>query len=367
MIETGVSYFSARTLRHVRADLEDMLAHNCTYVVHCLTETDLLFYRKTMKEIVEATHQAGLKAWLDPWGVAGVFSGESLSSFPITHLETLQIRSDGKKAPAACPNHPETRRFLLEWVAKAAETGGDGILWDEPHFFVPLMQGERNTAWACRCQLCQERFQSEMGYALPERLDEQVLTFRQSSLLELLTELVSESKRLGMANGLCLAPSHYADEGFPEIAKAAAGLVGSTDIADDPMLQFGMGDWDAAAAVPGLDVFGTDPYWYMMPMDPEPFLRAYTEKALGAAKKHGLKTQIWVQAFGVPEGREEELRMGLRTAAELGVDQVAAWSYDATRSMSQLRSARPDVVWQVIGEAYGELRSKARAIQAKPE
>ena len=28
MVETGVSYFSARTLRHVRADLEDMAAHN---------------------------------------------------------------------------------------------------------------------------------------------------------------------------------------------------------------------------------------------------------------------------------------------------------------------------------------------------
>ena len=117
-----------------------------------------------------------------------------------------------------------------------------------------------------------------------------------------------------------------------------------------------MADWDAAAAIPDLDVFGTDPYWYIVGAEPEPFLRAFTEKALDVARRHSLKTQVWVQAFAVPEGREEELRMGLRTAAALGADQVAAWSYDATGSMSALRPARPDVVWRIIGEAYGELR-----------
>lgn len=359
MIETGVSYFSARTLRHVRADLEDMVAHNCTFVVHCFTETDLLYYRESMKEIVEATHQVGLKAWLDPWGVAGIFSGETLTDFPLTHLDTLQERSDSKKAPAACPNHPQTRRFLIDWIARAAETGGDGVIWDEPHYFVPFLRGERSTAWACRCSLCRQRFQEQTGHAMPERLDEEVLAFRQSSLLELLTELVAEAKRLGLSNALCLAPSHFADAGFPELSEGLARLVGSHDASADPFLQFGMRDWDAAASIPGLDVFGTDPYWYMATVEPDAFLRVFAGKALAVARRHGLKAQIWVQAFRVPEGREEELRAGLRTAATLGADQVAAWSYDATTSMSQLRPARPDVVWRVIGETYGELRSVA--------
>ncbi len=60
-LQTGVSYFSARTLRHVQADLADMVAHHCTYVIHCLTETDLAYYADTMREIVRATHQAGLE------------------------------------------------------------------------------------------------------------------------------------------------------------------------------------------------------------------------------------------------------------------------------------------------------------------
>ena len=356
MVETGVSYFSSRTLRHVQGDLEDMVAHHCTYVVHCLTETDLLFYRKTMQEIVEATHEAGLDAWLDPWGVAGVFSGETLSRFPLDHPESLQVLSDGRQAPAACPNHPATRQFLRDWVHAADEAGGDGVMWDEPHFFVPFMRGDRSGAWACRCSTCQARFQEKTGHAMPEALDEEVRAFRESSLIDLLSELSAESKQLGLRNCLCLFPIDFVGAGFPELTQRLAKLTGSKEVDTNPLLQFGVADWGAAAAIPDLDVFGTDPYWYIVGAEPEPFLRAFTEKALEVARRHSLKTQVWVQAFAVPEGREEELRMGLRTAAALGADQVAAWSYDATRSMSALRPARPDVVWRIIGEAYGELR-----------
>ena len=47
-MDTGVSYFSGRDLRHVRADLADMVVHRCSYVVHCLTETDLAYNLKAM-------------------------------------------------------------------------------------------------------------------------------------------------------------------------------------------------------------------------------------------------------------------------------------------------------------------------------
>jgi len=59
----------------------------------------------------------------------------------------------------------------------------------------------------------------------------------------------------------------------------------------------------------------------------------------------------------VPEGREEELRTGLRTAAALGADQVRGVSYDGSSQHLAASLARPDVVWRVIGEAFGELRA----------
>jgi hypothetical protein len=93
-----------------------------------------------------------------------------------------------------------------------------------------------------------------------------------------------------------------------------------------------------------------------MSAEPEPFLRSFTRMALDAAARHGRQSQIWVQAFAVPEGREEELGMGLRVAAEMGATHVAAWGYDGTASMSCVRPARPDVVWRVVCEAFAELR-----------
>ena len=85
-------------------------------------------------------------------------------------------------------------------------------------------------------------------------------------------------------------------------------------------------------------------------------MRAYGTAAKEAAQRHGRGLQLWVQAFSVPEGREEELRTGLRVAEELDATHVAAWSFAATESMSQIQVARPEVVWAIIGEQFRRLR-----------
>ena len=59
----------------------------------------------------------------------------------------------------------------------------------------------------------------------------------------------------------------------------------------------------------------------------------------------------------MPEGREEELRLGLKVAAEVGATHLAAWSYEGTASMS-IRCARPEVAWRVLGEAFRDLRGR---------
>ncbi len=357
MTETGVSYFTGRTLRHAQADLEDIARHNCSYVVHCYSETDLYFYRKTFAEIVKATHDLGLKVWLDPWGVARVFSGETLSRFPLVNPDALQILSDGSKAAAACPNHRVTRDFLLDWVRAAAEAGGDTVLWDEPHFFVPFLNGIKGSAWACRCDECRRRFREQAGHEMPEALDEEVLAFRESSLRELIGELAAEARRLGMLNTLCLFPSDLITDGFSEPCQLLARVT-ETPLEGNPMRQFGFMDWDAAAAIPNLDIFGTDPYWYALRIPAEPLVTFYTDKALRVSRQNGLETQIWLQAYLIPEGREDELANGLRRVVDLGAQHVAVWSYEGSAAMSLLSCERPDRVWDVVGEVYGKIRAE---------
>ncbi len=363
-METGVSYFSSRDLRHVRQDLEEMLDCGCTYVVHCFTETDLLYYRATMQEVMEATREAGLEAWLDPWGVTGIFSGESLSRFLVDHPEALQVRSDGRRARGACPNNPETRRFLLEWVEAAAEVGGQVAFWDEPHFEIPLWRGDRSGAWACRCQHCQDRFRDYAGGPMPERMDDQVRTFREQSLIGLLTELSASARRQGMRNALCLLPMDPEAAGLEDLARRLdqrwRERLGAPDgpfVDDQPLRSVGVRDWDRAASIPDLDVFGSDPYWELFRTEAEPFVRGFTRRTAETARRHGRDVQIWVQAFSVPEGQEQELALGLQVAAEEGATHLAAWSFRATESMSSIRPARPDVVWRVVADSFRAFRA----------
>ena len=355
-IETGVSYFSGRTLRHVRVDLADMVEHGCTYVVHCFTETDLVYYRQTMADIVHMTHEAGLEAWLDPWGVTGIFSGETFTRFPLQHPETWQVLSDGRRVPSACPNHPATRQFLRQWVEDAAATGGDVLMWDEPHFYVGPWVGDLSGAWACHCDVCQAAFRERFGTAMPQRFDRDAVAFRETSLLELLADLSRLGHKKGMRNALCLIPTGFRRMGFPEVEERLGRLAPSEE-ALAAFLHIGVDDWDAAAAIADLDIFGTDPYWHLFGVDPERFTRAYGQRAADAARAHGRGLQLWVQAFSVPEGREEELRLGLRVAAEAGATHVAAWSYEGTASMS-IRCARPEVAWHLLGEAFRDLRGR---------
>lgn len=364
-METGVSYFSSRDLRHVRTDLADMLAHHCTYVVHCLTESDLAYTMHGMGEIARLTRDAGLDVWFHPWGVTGVFAGESFSRFLLEHPEAWQVRSDGRLVPVACPNDPETRRYLRSWVSRAAELGGSVASWSEPHFWVDPFG--LDDAWSCVCPLCRDAFRDRFHTTMTATFTEEVRLFRQESLLSLLAELSRTAHRAGMRNALSLLPADLAQSGFAEAERRILERINRRrrqheapplDTLPLSLRYQGVQDWSAAAALPDLDIAGCIAYWYAFEAEPEPFVRVYTERLLRAVRQTAiatgrrLGTQLWVQGFAVPAGREPELWTGVRAAARMGVTHAAAWSYGGNAAMTYNRPERSGVVWDVIGEAF---------------
>jgi hypothetical protein len=192
---------------------------------------------------------------------------------------------------------------------------------------------------------------------MPPEFTPEVRAFREASLLDLLTELCRYGHEKGMRNALCLLPTDLSAHGFPQPEERLSRALerrSETNRPDalDAIMHVGVGDMEAAAAIPDLDTFGVDPYWYIFGTDAEAFTRVYGEAASEAARKHGRELQLWLQAFSLPEGREEELRTGVRVAEEVGATHIAAWSYEANASMSQLRCARPDVVWSLLGDEF---------------
>jgi hypothetical protein len=361
-MQTGVSYFSSRVIDHVREDLREMTDFGCTYVVHCYTETDLAHYREAMAEIAKATKDAGLDVWFDPWGLTGIFSGETFTRFPLVHPETWQVLSDGRRVGAACPNHPATRAFLREWVDACAAAGGEVLMWDEPHLYSPVWQRDFTPVWGCYCDVCSARFRDQHGADIPREFTPEVKAFREASLLDLLTEMCRYGHEKGLRNALCLFPTDLDAHGFGRPGERLRAVVeqqtpNATASDIEGMMHIGVGDFDRTAAIPDLDIFATDPYWYALGVEAEPFMRTYSEEAAVAAKKHNRELQLWLQAFRVPAGREEELRMGARVAEDVGATHLAAWSFQATASMN-IACADSAKVWAIVGEEFRRIRGR---------
>lgn len=331
-IDTGVSYMANRWPEHFGRDLEEMIAHGCSYVVHTLSENDMAFLRRTMAQFFRMTRDAGLDCWADPWGVMGLFGGEAFSAWVPRHLEECQVLSTGEQAPAACPSAEGTRAAMKQWIDFALESGADTLFWDEPHLHIPAWDALKATAegtWACRCARCQARFLAAYGEAMPEELTREVRAFRQDLLAEFLGEMTAYTRAKGGRNAVCLLPaSEDSSEGLP---------------------------WKQVAALPGVDVFGTDPYWRSRKLDPAEFVAEQARQVVDTCGPLGIRPHIWVQAFGLPAGSEHEVETALRAAAAEGATVLAAWGYRAFKPFD-IASERPEIVWDLVGRTFRSLR-----------
>jgi hypothetical protein len=332
-MEAGVSYYGNRILRHVQADLEDIAEHGCTYVVHTFSEADLRYYRETIGAIVKATHAAGMRAWLDPWAVGGVFGGEALSLYAARYPSHQQVLSTGVSVPAACPSRLEFRAALRQWVDAAIEAGADVLFWDEPHFCLPntldWYTGPPD-AWACHCVACRYLYRERYGEEMPRSLDPGVRAFRQERILDFLADMTGYAATKGATNALCLIPAADNDpDGLP---------------------------FRAAASLPNINIFGTDPYWLFTHLTVEEHVSQQTARVVEICRYLNKPAQIWVHGFGLPEGREQDVATAIEIASAGGAEYIAAWGYPPCEYRSARASAHPEVVGETIGRSFRRAR-----------
>ena len=254
-MRAGCAYFGVRVPRHAARDMDELAALGYTAVLHTFSENDLAHYRATMAEIVAASHRAGLEVQASPWGLGGTFGGEAESRFVAERPEACQLAEDGRRLPAACFNQPAYRALCREWADAALDAGVDYVFWDEPHWREP--QG-------CRCDECRLRGGAE------------------SSLVDFLGELLAHVRRRGGRNTVCLLP-------LP-------------------------GDWDAVAALPGLDVLATDPYWNCFGEPADSFVSRYVELLTATAAAHGVAAQLWLPSFRLRAHDIPDLQQAVATA-----------------------------------------------------
>jgi hypothetical protein len=225
-----------------------------------------------------------------------------------------------------CLNRKVFKDFLKDSIREIIkETTLDGFFWDEPHY-----ANWHEPDWACRCPHCQNLYLKEMGEEMPVELSANVISFRERNAVNFLTELSQTVKKENEDIDVicCLLPTQ-------------SPLIGITD-------------WEKVASINELDVLATDPYWYHQEMDRNEgleYFREVGEKCLQLAQKYDKKCQLWLQAFRVPKGREQELKEAVQIASQLGVDSLFAWPYRGGKG-SILESGDAVKLWDTIGEAY---------------
>ncbi len=327
--ERGVSYYGVMYPDRAGLDLDEMRGHGCNAVLLAVSEFDWWFWRRNVAALVEEAHVRGMRAYVDLWGWGKALAGEPPSIFLMRDVEHRQEAASGRQYNAVCLNHAGFREFLRKSVEEmAAETELDGFFWDEPHY-----ANWHDPDWACRCPTCRRLYEEETGGLMPGTLTPEVIAFREDRAVGFLAELSRAVKEADSSLKVtaCLLPTQ-------------SPLIGITD-------------WEKIAAIPEVDVVATDPYWFHSGLDRDQGLSFFREvggRAVELARRHGKKSQLWLQAFRVPAGREAELLDGVRAAEVLGVDSVFAWPYRGGAG-SILESGDARALWEVLGRAYGEV------------
>jgi N-acetylmuramic acid 6-phosphate etherase len=318
----GCSYFGVRIPRHVRADMADLVARGYTGVLHTFSENDFAYYRDTMAEIVEISHDAGFSVQASPWGLGRTFGGEAESRWVAFHPEECQVLDDGRRVAAACLNSSAYRDFCTEWADWVLECGVDSVFWDEPAWVVPVHVGVDDASrWTCRCDNCADRF----GGPVPAERTPEVQAFREASVVDFLREMLAHVSEHGGTNAICLLPSTEGTQG--------------------------LADWNEVASLPGLDTLVTDPYWMHWDGSAEEFVRRLARLLRETADRHGVGAQLWVPSFGLTSDDIPDLEAAVTAAREEGVDDLWTWGYEACRHMTHLATPDSPLVWEVVSAA----------------
>ncbi|HET6944702.1 MAG TPA: hypothetical protein VFI01_05095, partial [Gaiellaceae bacterium] len=302
--------------------MADLAARGYSGVLHTFSENDFAYYRGTMREIVGASHAAGLSVQASPWGLGRTFGGEAESRWVTFHPEECQVLDDGRRVAGACLNSAAYRTFCKEWADWVLECGVDSVFWDEPAWMVPAHVGIDDAArWTCRCERCAERF----GREIPDELTPEVQAFREASVVDFLREMVAHVAARGGRNTICLLPS---TEG-----------------------THGISDWNLVASLPGLTTFATDPYWKHWNEAAGPFVRRFARLLRETCERHGVGSQLWLPSFGLTADEIPELEAAVAAAREEGVGDLWTWGYEACGHMTHLATPDAPLVWEALSAA----------------
>lgn len=311
----GVSYIAPHLPNHIETDMAHLADIGCNEVLFALQENHF----KIMTGAVQHGASLALKYKLKPlvvvWGFANTFGGGRMSNFLLEDRTLWRIDQGGQPEPRVCLNNPKIVDIFEQLTRTCHDHGFQGMFVDEP------------TPQNCFCDHCQERF--AVKYA--GKLDKAVGTAEYTAFQ--LDTVV-----------------HYSREISDRVKVVSPDLQTITCV-----MPVDQTCWEAVAQIDSLDVFSTDPYWRVK--NSKMTLEQAVEYATAAREicsRWHKQSQIWLNAWKIPAGVEDEIYTGGKALAAVGFDSMYTWSFRGGLGTNE-ESEYPERVWAAVSKLYREL------------
>jgi len=190
--------------------------------------------------------------------------------------------------------------------------------------------------------VCQKKFEQIYGYEMPRILTKEVVAFRQSSALEILETASRIIKQIRPDS---------------KIVCCVHATINNYYVKENR----GYDNWDKVGKVDVFDVFSTTIISYKLPRS---YFNSITERTLDIAKKYGKGSQRWLMNYFQEPDKIEEIKEIVHLYSEMGVESLFAWTYRGGHG-TVLAPPHALEMWDMLGEAYGEVLDKNYLITNK--
>jgi hypothetical protein len=198
--------------------------------------------------------------------------------------------SDGSMAPVyACVRDPAYLQFVHDWIDTVKWLGATTIFWDEPHMPTKTVGDKRY--FGCACPNCRRAFEERFNRPMPEVVDDDVEEFQAESIAEYFRDITAYNASQGLINSVCVMLGTFG------MSLAAA---------------------DKICAIPTVDNIGSDPYWVGGETPVYKYVYDGARRNIEMCERFGKDHNIWLQCFGNPRGKEEEIVTAAEAAYESG-------------------------------------------------
>ena len=325
--DKGVAYYGVFSPNKAIADYRDMSEHGINSILFAISEFDYHFWYRGLVKVIEKAKEMGFRVYITLWGWGGVFKGEPPSVYLHKNVEGRQLSAlEGKSLDAACPNNEEFKEYVIASVERLSEEiSADYLLLQEPAY--KILKHEN---WSCRCEQCKSLFKDKYGYEMPKKLSQEVIEFREMSLIRFIREVAQAIKRIDKDKkvALCLPPKLET--------------------------RLGIKNWESVLEVKELDMLGISLYQEYISFrekaeDVQNLIKFLKLKFLDNKKE----SLALVQGFNIPKGSEEGVVKLIRFLSSIEFTSVIIWSYRAGEG-SLLESGDPEKLWGLIGKVYKE-------------